>query len=888
MRTNRKSSRRTINEFCYQRRKICMKKSWPHPAEATPAEREPVTGGFLHVRLERVPVLERAASAGALSPESFRTFVTEEGWRCDEGLSREPASVTPRRSFRQAGGQAPERILDDPEELCRSWLPKAAASEKDFASPAAARPPPRADAAPRATPLDAGRRPRPAQEALSVGERGGAVPPTSAKVGARGQGGGGGNADGRGAKAAAAPIPAVAPPAQAVLAPPPVRAEAENPFTVKVRQAPDPALQESVAVPFRYSTYDPMLDVNPRLMRAFDAFPYPTRDRALRLARRVRVTAENLQAWFEAQRLKHGISWTPDEVLEARLRLRSSDTVDSDDDGVEAEEGGSGWPSGFSAGARTAAPPPPPATTTRGNNGRSNAGGHGQHEDGVQGGHARPWRHAEPTARHASGVANGDSSSDSSGDVLCTSTHDQVPERGEVLEPGEIVDLSEVVQRGDVPETQDTSLPTHIHMALWASFHESPFPSADKQERLCSETGLTLKTVQQWFEIWRSAGRLPTTSTQGASGAFTSNWKPNWSSENSAGLTGVRAEQAAPATIDIELGASDVGEDSDSDDDDGGRVAEEEGERRGTRERAGYASDASDASDPSYRPGNGRKAPAAAAAAAAPAQKQLTPPGHVPCERDILRVKFEENPWPTEDVVALLSNVLRMTPLQVRKSFSYRRQQQRKKLMLAERQQQQQEEEEAGGGGGRDKRPTRNARRRPPASTSPGTSRGHSPAQASEGRKRSPAPPGDVAAAIARALPLISLNEAFLMERSPSDATLRRLVEQTGLAPQDVADFFERKRRRSNGAAGGPVAAGGPLAPAAAVQDVAPESVRRPGHALIKFSDEGAAVDAGAGGGAGTNGAREGRGIMVVIGSVGCGIGGIVKRMGGDDGGGEH
>ncbi|XP_078480169.1 uncharacterized protein LOC144741527 [Lampetra planeri] len=557
-------------------------------------------------------------------------------------------------------------------------------------------------------------------------------------------------------------------------------------------------------------------------MRAFDAFPYPTRDRALRLARRVRVTAENLQAWFEAQRLKHGISWTPDEVLEARLRLRSSDTVDSDDDGVEAEEGGSGWPSGFSAGARTAAPPPP--ATARGNNGRSNAGGHGQHDDGVQGGHARPWRPAEPTARHASGAANGDGggdSSDSSGDVSCAPTRGQVPERGEVLEPGEIVDLSEVVQRGDVPETRDASLPTHIHMALWASFHESPFPSADKQERLCSETGLTLKTVQQWFEIWRSAGRLPTTSTQGASGAFTSNWKPNWSSENSAGPTGVRAEQAAPATIDIELGASDVGEDSDSDDDDGGD-----------------ASDASDASDPSYRPGNGRKAPAAAAAA--PAQKQLTPPGHVPCERDILRVKFEENPWPTEDVVALLSNVLRMTPLQVRKSFSYRRQQQRKKLM------------------------------------------GHSPAQASEGRKRSPAPPGDVAAAIARALPLISLNEAFLMERSPSDATLRRLVEQTGLAPQDVADFFERKRRRSSNSAGG-----GP--------GVAPESGGRPGHALIKFSDEGAAVDVGAGGGAGTNGgAREGgRGIMVVIGSVGCGIGGIVKRMGGDggdDGGdaGEH
>nr|XP_032834834.1 zinc fingers and homeoboxes protein 1-like [Petromyzon marinus] len=862
MRTGRKGSGSTVDEYRCSRGKICMKKSWspeaaegPLPAEApaaaaVPAPRRPAARRLPLVRLERVPLLERAAGAGALSPESFRKFVTGEGRRCDEGRPRDPASATLRRSFRQAGGQAPERILDDPEELCRGWLPKALVPERDAAAgaagaaasapPAAARASPGADAAARETPPDASRRPHPAQEALAVGERRGAAAPTAAKGGARGQG-----ADGRGARAAAAAPAASVPagaPAQAAPAPPPGRAEAENSFAVKVRQAPDPALQESVAVPFRYSTYDPVLDVNPRLMRAFDAFPYPTRDRALRLARRTRVAVENVQAWFEAQRLKHGISWTPDEVLEARLRLRSSDAVDSDDDVAEADEGGSGWPSGFGAGARTAAAT---AATTRGDDGRSDPGGRGRRDDAVEGGRAGPRHHAEPTARHApeaGGGGGGGGGDDGGGDVSHVPERVQVPERPEVLEPGEILDLREVVRRGDAPETQEASLPTHVHMALWASFHESPFPSADRLERLCTETGLTLKTVQQWFEIWRSAGRLPTTSTEGASGAFASNWKPNWSSENSAGLTGVRAERAAPATIDIELGASDVGEDSDSDDNDR-RVAEED--EGGTRERAGYASDASDASDPSYRPGNGKKAAAAAAAAAAPAQKQWTLPGHLPCERDMLRMKFEENPWPTEEVVAFLSNVLRMTPLQVRKSFSYRRQQQRKKMMLAEQQQQQQQqEEEEEEGAGRDKRPARDAnpRRRPPASASPGAAKGHPPGQASEARKRSPAPaaPGDVATAIARALPLISLNEAFLLERSPSDATLRRLVEQTGLPAQDVVDFFERKRRRSNGAGGGPVA-GGPPPPAA---DFAPERGGPPGHVLspgqsIELSDEG-------------------------------------------------
>ncbi|XP_078480167.1 uncharacterized protein LOC144741526 [Lampetra planeri] len=123
MRTNRKGSRRTINEFCYQRRKICMKKSWPHPAEATLAEREPMTGGLPHVRLERVPVLERAASAGALSPESFRAFVTEEGWRCDEGRSREPASTTPPPLVSAGGGPGAGENLGRP----RGAVPQLAA-----------------------------------------------------------------------------------------------------------------------------------------------------------------------------------------------------------------------------------------------------------------------------------------------------------------------------------------------------------------------------------------------------------------------------------------------------------------------------------------------------------------------------------------------------------------------------------------------------------------------------------------------------------------------------------------------------------------------------------------------------------------------------------------
>ncbi|XP_078739429.1 uncharacterized protein LOC144952835 [Lampetra fluviatilis] len=143
--------------------------------------------------------------------------------------------------------------------------------------------------------------------------------------------------------------------AAAVVPPPCGPPEGEGLHAVRVRRAPDAALQATVAVPFRYSSYEGALDVDARLIRAFGAFPYPTRERALRLARRAGAAVSGVWAWFEAQRLKHGISWTPEEVLEARLRLRVGAADDDDDDDAGAGEAQPEAPGGSGAGLGAAA-----------------------------------------------------------------------------------------------------------------------------------------------------------------------------------------------------------------------------------------------------------------------------------------------------------------------------------------------------------------------------------------------------------------------------------------------------------------------------------------------------------------------------------------------------
>ncbi|XP_069813231.1 zinc fingers and homeoboxes protein 1 [Dendropsophus ebraccatus] len=67
-------------------------------------------------------------------------------------------------------------------------------------------------------------------------------------------------------------------------------------------------------------TYNTALDSNPLLLSNYNKFPYPTVSEITLLASQTKCTEEQIKIWFSAQRLKHGVSWTPEEVEDARRK----------------------------------------------------------------------------------------------------------------------------------------------------------------------------------------------------------------------------------------------------------------------------------------------------------------------------------------------------------------------------------------------------------------------------------------------------------------------------------------------------------------------------------------------------------------------------------------
>ncbi|XP_061520360.1 zinc fingers and homeoboxes protein 1-like isoform X2 [Phycodurus eques] len=72
--------------------------------------------------------------------------------------------------------------------------------------------------------------------------------------------------------------------------------------------------------------YNAAMDNNVLLLGAYNRFPYPSPSEIVALASQTKFSEENVKVWFSAQRLKHGVSWTPEEVEDAR-RKRSNGTV---------------------------------------------------------------------------------------------------------------------------------------------------------------------------------------------------------------------------------------------------------------------------------------------------------------------------------------------------------------------------------------------------------------------------------------------------------------------------------------------------------------------------------------------------------------------------------
>ncbi|XP_048838626.1 zinc fingers and homeoboxes protein 3 isoform X2 [Brienomyrus brachyistius] len=68
-------------------------------------------------------------------------------------------------------------------------------------------------------------------------------------------------------------------------------------------------------------TYDAAMDNSSFLKTSFSKFPYPTKAELCYLTVVTKYPEEQIKIWFTAQRLKQGISWSPEEIEDARRKM---------------------------------------------------------------------------------------------------------------------------------------------------------------------------------------------------------------------------------------------------------------------------------------------------------------------------------------------------------------------------------------------------------------------------------------------------------------------------------------------------------------------------------------------------------------------------------------
>ncbi|XP_075438385.1 zinc fingers and homeoboxes protein 2 [Ascaphus truei] len=88
-----------------------------------------------------------------------------------------------------------------------------------------------------------------------------------------------------------------------------------------VQLPPNVNLLPKVPVPLNSNKYNCALDTNATLINSFNKFPYPTQAELSLLTAASKHPEEQIRIWFATQRLKHGISWSPEEVEEARKKM---------------------------------------------------------------------------------------------------------------------------------------------------------------------------------------------------------------------------------------------------------------------------------------------------------------------------------------------------------------------------------------------------------------------------------------------------------------------------------------------------------------------------------------------------------------------------------------
>lgn len=88
-----------------------------------------------------------------------------------------------------------------------------------------------------------------------------------------------------------------------------------------LQRPPNYNLVPKIPVPLNTSKYNPSLDGNLTLITSFNKFPYPTQAELSWLTAASKHPEEQIKVWFTTQRLKQGISWSPEEVEEARKKM---------------------------------------------------------------------------------------------------------------------------------------------------------------------------------------------------------------------------------------------------------------------------------------------------------------------------------------------------------------------------------------------------------------------------------------------------------------------------------------------------------------------------------------------------------------------------------------
>ncbi|XP_068118172.1 zinc fingers and homeoboxes protein 3 [Hyperolius riggenbachi] len=88
------------------------------------------------------------------------------------------------------------------------------------------------------------------------------------------------------------------------------------------QQLPTAKLLPKVMIPLSsIPTYNSAMDSNCFLKNSFHKFPYPSKAELCYLTVVTKYPEEQIKIWFTAQRLKQGISWSPEEIEDSRKKM---------------------------------------------------------------------------------------------------------------------------------------------------------------------------------------------------------------------------------------------------------------------------------------------------------------------------------------------------------------------------------------------------------------------------------------------------------------------------------------------------------------------------------------------------------------------------------------